>query len=199
MSKAARRVSPKMVALMNRFDDASCHDGQAGFTYLWVLFLIALIGLGLTVAADLESTATQRDKEKELLSIGRQFRTAFDSYYNMPGANGMQRYPGTLDDLLRDNRVPGMKRHLRKIFVDPMTGKAEWALVKIGGRIVGVHSLSVRKPIKQNGFREGMDFGQKNTYAEWVFSSGPEPLKAAVDLNGREKEGIGADGPSRKF
>ena len=126
------------------------------------------------MATDLESTATQRDRERELLSIGRQFRTALASYYNMRGSNGMQRYPGTLDDLLRDSRVPGITRHLRKVFVDPMTGKAEWGLVKTGGRITGVHSLSDRKPIKQAGFDEEMDFGQKNTYAEWVFSYSPD-------------------------
>lgn len=148
--------------------------GQTGFSYLWMLLLIALMGLGLTVATDLESTAIQRDKEKELLAIGRQFRTALAGYYSMPGSNGIQRYPGTLNDLLRDSRVPGIKRHLRKVFVDPMTGKAEWGLVKVGGRITGVHSLSDKKPIKQAGFHEEMDFGQKNTYAEWVFAYSPD-------------------------
>jgi type II secretory pathway pseudopilin PulG len=158
---------------MHHFDYPGRGRRQEGFSYVWVLFLVALMGLGLTVATDLESTATQRDKEKELLSIGRQFRTALASYYGMHGSNGMQRYPGSLDDLVRDSRVPGVKRHLRKVFVDPMTGKAEWGLVKIGGRITGVHSLSDRKPIKRSGFDEEMDFGQKNTYAEWVFSYSP--------------------------
>ena len=54
---------------------------NAGFTYLWILFLVALMGIGLTVAAEITATAAQRDKEKALLAIGRQFRTAISSYY----------------------------------------------------------------------------------------------------------------------
>ena len=74
------------------------------------------------------------------------------SYCRLSPVSGLQRYPATLEDLLRDGRVPGIKRHLRKIFVDPMTGKTEWGLIKEGGRIIGVHSLSANKPLKQGGF-----------------------------------------------
>lgn len=144
---------------------------QHGFSYLWVLLLVAFMGLGLTVGVEVDSTAVQRDREKELLSIGRQFRIALGRYYETQVVAGKRDYPNTLDDLLRDNRVPGIRRHLRKIFVDPMTGKAEWGLVKVGGRIVGVHSLSERVPVKQDTFEaEEMSFRGKQKYAEWVFA-----------------------------
>lgn len=153
---------------MNRFDAIR---REAGFSYLWVLMLIAFMGLGLTATVAIDSTTVQRDREKELLSIGRQFRTAIGRYYETQLAGGKREYPASLEDLLQDNRVPGIRRHLRQVFVDPMTGKADWGLVKVGGRIVGVHSLSERMPIKQAGFEaEDMNLQGKQKHAEWVFS-----------------------------
>ena len=145
-----------------------------GYTYLWMLLLVALMGLGLTLAVEIDSVAAQRDREKELLSIGRQFQEAIGRYCGTPLPNGRREYPAGLEDMLKDNRIPGIRRHLRKIFVDPMTGKAEWGLVRVGGRIVGVYSLSERLPIKQDGFEmEQMSFRNKQKYTEWVFSYPP--------------------------
>lgn len=183
---------------------------QWGFTYIWMLLLIALMGVGMTVAADVQTTTSQRDREKELLAIGRQFRTALASYYEArlpiasggmpsgiatgqsvsgpspaaggahpPGVGGQpayppqndpRGYPGSLEELLKDERFPGVRRHLRKVFVDPMTGKAEWGLVQVSGRIVGIHSLSTAVPIKQAGFEgEEQAFIGAQSYVEWVF------------------------------
>jgi hypothetical protein len=147
----------------------------AGFTYLWVLFLVVLMGVGLTVAAEIDSVAAQRERERELLVIGRQFRAAIGRYYETQLTGGRREYPASLEDLLRDNRSSGVQRYLRKIFVDPMTGKSEWGLVQVGGRIVGVHSLSEREPIKQEGFApEEMSFRGKKHVKEWVFTYPPE-------------------------
>ena len=45
---------------------------QGGFTYLGVLFLIAVMGMGLASAGELWSTASRRDRERQLLwEIGR--------------------------------------------------------------------------------------------------------------------------------
>jgi len=143
---------------------------QAGFTYLWVLLLTAFMGVGLTVAAEIDSTATQRDREKELIAIGRQFQTAIGRYYEIDAGGGKKEYPASLDDLLQDKRVPGIRRHLRKVFVDPMTGKAEWGLVLVAGRIAGVHSLSDKTPIKQDAFApEFAGLRGKQKYSEWQF------------------------------
>lgn len=160
---------------MSRCEHAVPHRACGGFSYLWVLMLVALMGVGLTVAAEVHSVASQRDKERELIAIGRQFRTAIGRYYE----SGNRQFPNALSDLLRDERVPGVRRHLRKIFIDPMTGKAEWGLVRCAGRIIGVHSLSKKKPIKQDGFEpEEAALGKKSAYSEWVFSYRP-PAGAA--------------------
>ena len=152
----------------------SIGKNSAGFSYLWVLLLVAFMGAGLTLVVEIEATASQRDKERELLAVGRQFRTALARYYDQPMPGGRNVYPVSFDDLLQDNRVPGIRRHLRKIFVDPMTGKAEWGLVKVGGRIVGIYSLSDKTPIKQDGFDiDDTSFKDKEKYSDWKFTYPP--------------------------
>ena len=89
----------------------------AGFTYLAVLLLVALIGLGLSSAATLFATAQQRERELELLFIGNQYRQAIGSYYeSTPG--GAKQFPPTLEALLKDERHPVTVRHLRKLYAD---------------------------------------------------------------------------------
>lgn len=148
-----------------------------GFSYLWILLLVALMGTGLTAAVEIDATASRREKEKELLAIGRQFRTALARYHEAQQVAGRKEYPADLEDLLKDARFAGVRRHLRKVFVDPITGKAEWGLVRVGGRIVGVHSLSEQRPIKQDRFdAENASFKGKERYAEWVFTYPPDAL-----------------------
>ncbi|WKB55268.1 type II secretion system protein [Eleftheria terrae] len=149
---------------------------QAGFTYVWMLLLVALLGLGTAVGLDVAATAEQRERERELLAIGRQFRNALGRYYSRHSA-GMGEYPASLDDLLKDNRTPGITRHLRKVFVDPMTGKAEWGEVRLNGRLVGLHSLSTRTPIKQDRFEpDDMSFRNARKISDWVFTYPPDLL-----------------------
>ncbi len=183
MCEAAHKAPPGIVARMKR----SRREG--GFAYLWLLLFVALLGVSVTVAAELTSLLAQRDRERELITIGRQFRTAIGRYYENRALGGIREYPASLDDLLRDNRAPGLVRHLRKIFVDPMTGKAEWGLVQIGGRIVGVHSLSERVPLKQDGFdSEEASFRGRQKLSEWVFTY-PADLMLRVDANGTLRPG----------
>lgn len=148
---------------------------ESGFTYLWTLLMVAMVGLSLTLAVDVYSTSVQRDKEKELLAIGRQFSRAIGQYYEAnPIALGVAEkkdYPGSIEDLLQDNRSLSVRRYLRKVFVDPMTGKAEWGEIRIAGRLVGIHSLSNQHPIKQ-AFSEvdEFQFNSKTKYSEWIFT-----------------------------
>lgn len=142
-----------------------------GFAYIWTLMLVALMGSALAIGGELYATAVRRDKEAQLLFIGHEFRQALARYLEAKGAGGMAQYPLTLDELLQDPRFPGAKRHLRRLYADPMTGKAEWGLVKVQGRIVGIHSLSEQRPIKQgNFFDDDRGFNNKARYADWVFT-----------------------------
>jgi len=144
-------------------------SAQRGFTYLGLMFLIVVIGIGLAAAGTIWQTEVQREKEKELLFVGEQFRQAIGSYYeNTP--NGIKQYPATLEDLLHDPRFPEMRRHLRRIYPDPVTGNAEWGLMKEQQRIVGVYSKSETQPLMKVFTGEGRQgFSDAVTYAGWAF------------------------------
>lgn len=143
---------------------------QRGFTYFAVLLLVTLTTLGATAAATLWHTAARRDKERELLAVGDEFRRAIASYHRLP-VGGRRQLPRTLDDLLLDPRLPGVHRHLRRIHVDPVTGQAEWGLIRApDGGIVGVHSLSQAAPLKVAGFASAdAAFEGAARYADWQF------------------------------
>ena len=140
---------------------------QGGFTYLTVIFIVAILGGGLALTGEVWHTVMQREKEAELLFIGNQYRRAIERYY----LAGQNRYPAALEDLLKDPRRPTTERYLRNRYVDPMTGKIEWGIVKAGdGGIMGVHSLSDDKPLKSANFRtrdKGFDNVEK--YSDWKF------------------------------
>lgn len=141
--------------------------GQSGFTYMTVLFVIAFMGLGLAMTGEVWHTAAMRDKEKQLLYAGNQYRRAIERYY----VSGPQQYPRAIDDLLRDPRKPGTERYLRKPYFDPITGKSEWGVVKApDGGIMGVYSTSEGTPWKTSGFTyANRDFEGTIKYSDWKF------------------------------
>jgi type II secretory pathway pseudopilin PulG len=150
-------------------------SGARGFTYLWVLLAVALVGMGLTLAADVYRTSLQREHEAALLAIGHEFRAALRGYYLAPSrgsnASPASRYPASLVDLLEDPRFFGTRRHQRKIYVDPVKGQADWGLIKMGDRIVGIHSLSERVPIKQGNFdAEDLALEGRAKLSDWWFT-----------------------------
>jgi len=143
---------------------------QEGFSYIGIMLAVALIGTQLALAGVEWSFAQARQKERELLFVGGQFRTAISQYYLNP--KGPQKeYPRRLEDLLKDPRYPGTVRHLRKIYADPITGKKQWGLIKLpNGGIIGVYSLSEKEPIKTGNFRPAdLSFKNKQRYADWKF------------------------------
>jgi type II secretory pathway pseudopilin PulG len=142
-----------------------------GFTYVALLIAVATVGGGAAATAELWSQSERREKERELLFVGAQFREAVRRYYEAsPGA--AKSYPQHLDDLLVDRRFPEPRRHLRRMYRDPMTGKAEWSPVEspLGG-IMGVRSLSEAQPLKTGGFiGDDAVLVGATRYSEWRFT-----------------------------
>ena len=141
-----------------------------GFTYIGLLILMAIIAIAATASIQLGSVTQRRHAERELLFLGTQFRAALTSYA-LASAPNQPRFPRSLEHLLRDPRVPGLRRHLRRVPIDPLTGKDEWGIVRSAdGYIVGIHSLSDAAPIQHGNFdAEFAEFAQASSYRQWVF------------------------------
>jgi len=149
---------------------------QLGITFLGLLFAVAIAGIALAGTGVLWQLESRREKEKELLFIGEEYRRAIDRYYDKtPGA--AKQYPEKLEDLLQDKRFPMPVHHLRRLYRDPMTQKVDWELIKQQGRITGVVSQSRDEPIKIAGFASGQEeFEGAESYAKWRFISNGSSL-----------------------
>lgn len=135
--------------------------GQLGVTYIGLLLAIVLIGIATAALTPMWSTTVQRDKEEELLFRLGEFRRAIASYRQDHG-----RYPAKLKDLLEDRTQLQLRRYLRRIYPDPMTGEADWKLeflVDKSGVIAGIRDLHSRS--QKEGFRNIPDKG--NRYSDW--------------------------------
>jgi type II secretory pathway pseudopilin PulG len=134
-----------------------------------VLAAVTVLSLATLVPLRSEQQALQRERERELLFIGGQFRQALASYA-AASPKGAPQSPKTLAELVEDKRFPGVRRHLRRVYADPMTGKADWTLLKEQALIIGVASSSARVPLKHSGFALAeRDFAEAATYADWKF------------------------------
>ena len=143
---------------------------QAGFAYLWTLLMVAVLGIGLAAIGELWGTQAQREREAELLRVGREYRQALTTYYGS-SRPGIPAYPASLEELLEDRRGPVLRRHLRKLYHDPITGGEDWGLLTTtDGRIRGVYSRSQQAPLKTARFGPGESpFEKATTYADWRF------------------------------
>lgn len=143
-----------------------------GFTFFGLMFVVTLVGLALTGASTVWQVQQQRYKEQQLLQIGKQYRDAIRSYYQAsPG--GHWEYPRKLSDLLLDPRYPTIKRHIRKLWRDPMTRNSNWGLVlDAQGGIAGIYSRAQGKPVTQPDLSFGEQVGRTTkakSYADWKF------------------------------
>jgi type II secretory pathway pseudopilin PulG len=146
-------------------------NAQRGFTYLAVLFAVAILSGGLALAGEMWDTAAQREREAELLFIGNEYRVAIRRYYH---AGPQRQYPASLEDLLEDPRRPGIERYLRRLYPDPITG-GQWVPIKGPEGIVGVRSASEAVPLKTGGFAvRDAAFEGARRYSDWQFVHSPQ-------------------------
>lgn len=133
---------------------------QDGLTLLELIIASTLMLILASAALPLVRVTIVRSREAELRRDLRELRTAIDRYKDMAdtlafqtevGSNG---YPPDLDTLVKGVTIAGNKkvRFLRRIPVDPMTGKAEWGMRSVqddpdssswgGDNVFDVHSNS---------------------------------------------------------
>lgn len=180
---------------MRRPVKSRTRTGAQGFTYVGMLIAVVVLGLLLASVGMTWRHQAQREKENELLFAGRQYRAAIESF--LRASPGAAELPRSLDDLLEDRRLPQVRRHLRRLFPDPMSGGKDWELIRSGGRIVGVASRSGGTPFRITGFTEAEEsFAEAQSYRDWKFvasstskgpgasgnAGAPPPAAAAIPI-----------------
>jgi general secretion pathway protein G len=119
------------LALSNR----SSQRRLRGFTLLELVVATAILVILTSLAIPMVRVGIKRERERELRHDLWEMRDAIDRYKDAADRGGFQikvgteGYPPDLDTLVNGVDVGGKKvRFLRRIPVDPMTGKAEWSV-----------------------------------------------------------------------
>jgi type II secretory pathway pseudopilin PulG len=134
-----------------------------------VLVMLALAAAGAAQTGQRLADAQQRDNEEELLWVGEQYRMAIQAY-TQQGPNGLRVLPMRLEDLVQDSRYPQTRRHLRKLYADPLSPSTSWGLIRQGNGIVGVYSQAPGEPFRKTGFTPTQTgFDNASHYADWRF------------------------------
>ncbi len=98
---------------------------------LAVVVMVALVLIALAVAAPVVARQLQRDKEIESQHRMEQYVRAIQLYQRkFPG-----QYPASIKVLENTNNV----RFLRHVYVDPLTGKADYKLIHLGEQKTKIH------------------------------------------------------------
>jgi type II secretory pathway pseudopilin PulG len=142
---------------------------EGGFVLIGVLIVLALAALGAVQTGQRLADTRQRANEEELLYIGEQYRQAIESYWRMsPGP--VRTLPMRLEDLVQDPRFVQPRRHLRKLYADPLAPEVPWGELKSGNALVGIYSQAPGVPFRQAGFTaEQPGFANAQRYADWHF------------------------------
>ena len=111
------------------------HRQQSGLTLVELIIVIAVLGVLAVMLLPMVRINAKRDKERELRRDLWEMRSAIDRYKDLADKNSFQTkvdsfgYPPDLDTLVKGQDVHGVKiKFLRRLPVDPMTGKDEWGL-----------------------------------------------------------------------
>ena len=144
---------------------------EAGLSLVELIVTVAILAVLATVAVPVARFRVQREKERELRYDLWQMRDAIDHYKDAADRGGFQvkidsqGYPPDLETLVNGVDVQGKKvKFLRRIPIDPMTGKAEWGLRSVQDdpdtsswgeqNVYDVHSLSDATALNGTKYRE---------------------------------------------
>ena len=112
---------------------------QRGLTLVELVVAFTIMLVLSSMAVPLARSRVRAARQRELANDLREMRGAIDKYkdyadlgYLGPQKQGTNNWPETLDVLVEGVKLPGpdgkKMRFLRRIPVDPMTGKTEWGL-----------------------------------------------------------------------
>jgi general secretion pathway protein G len=108
-------------------------NGERGMTLVELIVTVAILSILASAAIPLRMLDVKRQKERELRLDLWEMRAAIDKYKDAADKGAIQtkvdsqNYPPDLQTLVDGVDIQSKKvKFLRRIPVDPMTGKAEW-------------------------------------------------------------------------
>ena len=112
---------------------------QRGLTLVELIVAFSIMLILATMAVPLARAKVRVNRERDLRQALADVRKAIDKYKDMadlgylgPQKQGTNNWPETLDVLVDGVKLPGpdgkKMRFLRRIPVDPFTGKSEWGM-----------------------------------------------------------------------
>ncbi len=118
-----------------RWNRPNRKGSEHGLTLVELIVTVAILGILASAAIPIARFKVQREKERELRRDLWEMRDAIDHYKDAADKGAFQtkvdsmNYPPDLQTLVNGVDVQGKKlKFLRRIPVDPITGKAEWGL-----------------------------------------------------------------------
>lgn len=155
---------------------------EAGFTFIAVLIMVVVMGIMLGAVGQSVSVILKREREKELIFRGLQYRDAIERW-SKKGVP-LKDLKDLVEPTVSSNASASKDRFLRKLYKDPITG-GEWQVLPIPPDPVqgiwGVASKSSEEPFKQGDFPEVIkDFKGKTKYSDWKFEFRKTPTGGAI-------------------
>jgi len=109
--------------------------GEQGLTLVELMVTVAILAILASAAVPIARFKVKRENERVLRRYLWEMRDAIDHYKDAADKGAFQtkidsqNYPPDLETLVKGVDVQGKKlKFLRRIPVDPMTGKTEWGL-----------------------------------------------------------------------
>jgi general secretion pathway protein G len=145
---------------------------ERGLTLVELLVTVAILSILASAAVPIARFKVKRDKERELRRDLWEMRDAIDHYKDAADKGAIQvklesqNYPPDLETLVNGVDIQGKKvKFLRRIPIDPMTGRAEW----------GLHSMQDDPQSDSYGGQSVFDVYSKSTstaldgtrYSDW--------------------------------
>jgi general secretion pathway protein G len=121
--------------MMSNRSQSGQPNTRAGLTLIELIVTVTILSILASAAVPVTVFTVKRENERELRRDLWEMRDAIDHYKDAADMHAFQtkvdsqNYPPDLETLVNGVDVQGKKvKFLRKIPIDPMTGKAEWGM-----------------------------------------------------------------------
>lgn len=135
------------VAARRTFSTRRC---QTGFSYLALLFFIAISAIPMAHLGQRWQAAVRAEKARELSFRLKAYEAALLSYYQASLRKAaVPLHPRRLDELLIDHRAGRPHNHLRRLYPNPMSPDGQWHLIL--GADGTIRKICVKAPSPSTG------------------------------------------------